>query len=61
MAWTLSAGSLVGFAMECYERGWITKEETGGIELKWGSSEALIATLVSIGERKKLGLILGKE
>lgn len=30
---TISTGSTVAFAMECYEKGLITKKETGGIDL----------------------------
>jgi len=28
---TISAGAMVGFAMECFERGWITARDTGGV------------------------------
>ncbi len=30
---TISAGGTVAFAMECYEKGILTKEDTGGLEL----------------------------
>jgi len=33
-------GWVIGLAMECYEKGLITKENTGGTELKWGNAEA---------------------
>jgi len=38
---TISAGGAVAFAMECYEQGWITQEDTGGLELTWGNAPAI--------------------
>ncbi|MGW8322781.1 MAG: aldehyde ferredoxin oxidoreductase C-terminal domain-containing protein, partial [Thermodesulfobacteriota bacterium] len=37
---TISAGATVAWAIECYENGLFTKQETGGIELTWGNAEA---------------------
>ncbi|MCJ2533535.1 MAG: aldehyde ferredoxin oxidoreductase, partial [Candidatus Thermoplasmatota archaeon] len=37
---TMSAGSAVGFAMDIYEKGIITKEDTGGLDLRFGNEEA---------------------
>jgi aldehyde:ferredoxin oxidoreductase len=34
---TISAGSTVAFAFECYEQGLLTKEDTGGLELVWAT------------------------
>ncbi|WP_290647911.1 aldehyde ferredoxin oxidoreductase family protein [Aquisalimonas sp.] len=56
----ISFGATVAAAMELYEMGALTKEETGGIELKFGSAEALTqcAELTAHGEGfgKELGL-----
>ena len=49
---TISAGATIAFAMECYENGIITKEDTGGIELKWGNTEGIIEFLQLIGKRE---------
>jgi aldehyde:ferredoxin oxidoreductase len=38
---TISAGATVAFAMECYDHGVITKDDLGGIELRWGNHEAI--------------------
>ena len=48
----ISFGSTVAAAMEMYEMGVITQEQTGGIELKFGSTEALtkLAELTARGE-----------
>lgn len=39
---TISTGSTVAFAIECYQNGIITKEDTGGVELTWGNDEAIV-------------------
>jgi aldehyde:ferredoxin oxidoreductase len=39
---TISAGMTVAWAMECFENGALTKQETGGIELTWGNAEAIV-------------------
>jgi len=55
---TIGTGSVIGFAMECYERGVITKQDTGGIELTWGSGDALVAITEKIGRREGFGAVL---
>jgi len=56
----ISFGSTLAAAMELYERGVITQEQTGGVELKFGSAEALtkMAELTAKGEGfgKELGM-----
>lgn len=56
----ISFGSTVAAAMELFDIGAITTEDTGGVEMKFGSAEALTkaAEMVSIGEGfgKDLGL-----
>jgi aldehyde:ferredoxin oxidoreductase len=56
----ISTGSAIAFAMEAYEKGLIKKEQTGGIELKWGSEQAMMAMVHQIGKNEKLGAILGQ-
>ena len=57
---TISAGNVLAFAMECYEKKIITQEDTGGLELKFGNHEAMIATLRKIAYRKNIGNILAE-
>jgi aldehyde:ferredoxin oxidoreductase len=52
---TISAGSVIAFATECYEKGVITKEDTGGIELKWGDHQAMVAMTEKLAKREGLG------
>jgi len=55
---TISAGTTIAFAMECYEKGILTKEDTGGIELAWGNGEALLALLEKMIAREGIGDLL---
>lgn len=42
---TIAAGATIAFAMECYEKGVITKDQTGGLELKFGNADAMLKAL----------------
>jgi len=55
---TIETGNVVGFAMECYERGILTKADTGGIDLRFGNDDALIETIDAIGQNKGIGRLL---
>ena len=55
---TISAGSSIAFAMECYEKGLLTDEQLDGLTLEWGNGEAAIALLERIIERRGLGDML---
>lgn len=55
---TISAGATIAFAIECYENGLITKEDTGGIELKWGNHEAIIRMTEMLANREGFGDVL---
>jgi aldehyde:ferredoxin oxidoreductase len=48
----ISIGVVVAFAMDCYEHGVITKEQTEGIDLRFGNAEALIEIIHKIGKRE---------
>jgi aldehyde:ferredoxin oxidoreductase len=57
---TMSAGITVSLAMEAFEKGVITREDTGGLDLSFGNGEALLAILEQIGQRKGLGDLLAE-
>jgi aldehyde:ferredoxin oxidoreductase len=58
---TISLGGILSWAMESYEKGVITKEDTYGIDLSWGNGEALVELVKKIGEREEgLGYLLGE-
>ena len=55
---TISAGATIAFAIECYENGILTKEDTDGIELTWGNHKAIVAMLKKLAEREGFGDVL---
>ncbi|GAB6155200.1 aldehyde ferredoxin oxidoreductase family protein [Desulfosporosinus burensis] len=55
----ISAGAGITFAMEAYEKGIISKEELGGIDLKWGNQDAMLALLNLIMHKDGIGELLG--
>ncbi len=55
---TISAGCTIAFAIECYENGLITREDTGGIELTWGNHRAIVAMTEKLAKREGFGDIL---
>jgi aldehyde:ferredoxin oxidoreductase len=55
---TISAGASVAFAIECYERGFITPTDTDGIEPRWGDADAMLALLEKMVEREGIGDVL---
>jgi aldehyde:ferredoxin oxidoreductase len=57
---TMTTGTLIAFAMECFERGLISKEETRGLELRFGNSEAMVEMVRRIANRKGLGDLLSE-
>ncbi len=58
---TISLGAIMAWAMESYEKGVITKEDTYGLDLTWGNADAMIEMVKKIGERADgLGYLLGE-
>jgi aldehyde:ferredoxin oxidoreductase len=57
---TVSTGGVIGFAMECYEKGVLTKKETDGLELNFGNAEAMIELVKKIGLREGIGDLLAE-
>ncbi len=55
---TISTGTVIAFAMECYEHGIITTADTDGIELTWGNGPAIINMTRKMGMREGFGAIL---
>lgn len=55
---TMSTGSTIAFAIECYENGIVSNEDTEGIALTWGNHKAIVAMTQKIAEREGFGDIL---
>ncbi|MGM0643287.1 MAG: aldehyde ferredoxin oxidoreductase family protein [Thermodesulfobacteriota bacterium] len=54
----LETGSMIAWAMELYEKGILTKEDTGGLGLTWGNDETVIELIHKIANREGIGDIL---
>lgn len=55
---TISTGVTISFAMECYERGLITKADTDGLDMKFGNRDILIELIRKIAFREGFGNVL---
>jgi len=57
---TISTGVTISFAMECFEHGLLTKEDTGGMDLSFGNAESMVKLVELIGEKRGLGALLAE-
>jgi aldehyde:ferredoxin oxidoreductase len=57
---TISCGATIAWAMDCYECGLLSLEDTDSIELRFGNAEALVRMVEMIGKREGLGRVLGE-
>ncbi len=57
---TISTGAVIAFAMECYENGLLTKEDTRGIDLSFGNAEAMVKMVELIANREGIGDLLAE-
>lgn len=55
---TISTGSIVGFAIDCFKKGIITKKDIDGLELDWGKEDAIFKLIEMIAHRKGIGKVL---
>jgi aldehyde:ferredoxin oxidoreductase len=53
-------GTMTAFAMECFERGIITPEHTGGLDLHFGSGESLCELMHQMARGEGFGMIVGQ-
>jgi len=57
---SMSAGCVIAFAMEAFEKGLISIKDTDGIHLTWGNHQAMVKMVRKIGEREGFGEVLGE-
>ena len=57
---TMSTGVTIAFAMECYEKGLITKKDTEGLDLTWGNHKAIVQLVEQIAKRQGIGNLLAE-
>jgi aldehyde:ferredoxin oxidoreductase len=55
-----AAGGAIGWAMECFERGILTENDTDGKPLRWGDSEAVLDLIEKIAFRRGFGAVLAE-
>jgi len=57
---TISTSSVIAFAMEAYERELIDPEETGGVELRFGDPDVILAMIEKVAYRQDIGDVLAE-
>lgn len=58
---TISCGATIAFAMDCFEKGILTKDDTDGLELRFGNSDAFRELIPKIAQREEgIGALLSQ-
>ncbi|MBT8363819.1 MAG: aldehyde ferredoxin oxidoreductase family protein [Deltaproteobacteria bacterium] len=57
---TISAGMTIAFACECFEEGIITREDTAGLELRFGDADLMLQLLEMTARREGFGDLLAE-
>jgi aldehyde:ferredoxin oxidoreductase len=57
---TITWGTICAFVMECYQRGILNKERTGGLDLTWGNAEADLEMMHQLARGELFGLTAGR-
>jgi aldehyde:ferredoxin oxidoreductase len=57
---TISCGATIAWAMDCFEQGLLTADDTDGIALRFGDAEAMVQMVEKIGRREGFGWVLGE-
>ncbi len=57
---TISAGATISFAMECFQRGFIKTDQTGGLELQFGDADLVVDLVERIARREGFGDLLAE-
>lgn len=55
---TISCGAIIAWAYEAFEKGVITKKDTGNLELKWGDSRPIVPLVQKIVDGEGIGRYL---
>jgi len=57
---TISAGGAIAFAMDLFDRGILTREDTGGLDIRWGDTAVMEKLLRDMASRKGFGAVLAR-
>lgn len=54
----ISTGMSIAFVMECFEKGVLNSEDTGGLEYQWGDADLLLRSVEMVGNREGFGDVM---
>ncbi len=54
----ISCGTSIAFVMECFEKGILTSNDTGGLEYHWGDADRLVKSVEMIARREGFGAVV---
>jgi aldehyde:ferredoxin oxidoreductase len=57
---TISVGATIAFAMECYQKGILTNDQTGGVALEFGDADLVVDLVERIAKREGIGDLLAE-
>ena len=57
---TISTGNVIAFAMECFERGLLTTQDTDGVDLRFGNDEVMLQVIELIARRQGIGNLMAE-
>ncbi len=57
---TISTGGVIAWAMECYEKGILTKDDFDGLELNFGNEDTYLQIINKIARREGIGDLLAQ-
>ncbi len=57
---TISCGATIAWALNCFEEGLITAQDTGGLELRYGDADVVVRLTELIGKREDFGDLLAE-
>ncbi len=57
---TITTGSTIAFAMECFERGILSESDTGGLRLRFGDPDVMVQLVHKIARREGIGDLLAE-
>ena len=56
----ISAGKVISWLMECYERGLVTEEDLGGMRPRWGDADLMVDLIHKMARREGIGDLLAE-
>ena len=51
----IALSEVISWAMECYQRGLLSREEADGLDLTWGNGETILALIHKVAHREGFG------